>query len=499
MNRLKTVLLLAFLGLITACSYNELPEDLTPRPFQDVRLVQDVETRAETYKGQPLDQDYFVTAEDLNNYAKYRRSTSKRSDFSVKEVKSYGFDSAQTLFYILNYDQGWEVVAADKRVQPSLAHGDSGEFTMDCDNEPMKFWMNMLADGVLQTRLGNFDKDDEVATASTASTDSERSGETSQGDYVDFWNTISPQADATRGDILIPTPGPLEPLDPIYTYVVDEEIETNTYIIDPLLVTQWDQDFPWNGYCPPISSGSSVRAPAGCVAIAGAQALYYYHHYFDMNNTAPSSATTSGYLNNHWQITFGNESTIVWDNMAITSSESTYRKQLSGILIAHVGKLIEMHYDANSSSAYTVELPEKVFAPYGLSCELDDYDSSIIVQNIKNNLPVVIRGQAAEVSGEGHAWVIDGYENINNIVTRYYVSYTTPQTEPFIDSLDKEDAHYSRTTTEHVSSKVNMNWGWNNSDDGYFSLIPEEWILYNGGVPYAYQYHIKIIHDFAEN
>ncbi len=63
MNRFRHLLLLALLGLITACSYNELPENLSPLTIENDGLVLQVETRAETYKGQSLDQEYFVTAE----------------------------------------------------------------------------------------------------------------------------------------------------------------------------------------------------------------------------------------------------------------------------------------------------------------------------------------------------------------------------------------------------------------------------------------------------
>ncbi len=52
MNRFQHLLLLALMGLITACSYNELPEDLVPQTiYEEDGLVLSVETRAETYKG----------------------------------------------------------------------------------------------------------------------------------------------------------------------------------------------------------------------------------------------------------------------------------------------------------------------------------------------------------------------------------------------------------------------------------------------------------------
>lgn len=39
-----------------------------------------------------------------------------------------------------------------------------------------------------------------------------------------------------------------------------------------------------------------------------------------------------------------------------------------------------------------------------------------------------------------------------------------------------------------------MNWGWQYGD-GFFSLIPSEWI--QQGLSFGYEYHINMLHDFA--
>ena len=494
MNRIRQLLLLALMGLITACSYNELPEEFVPQTiYEEDGLVLNVETRAETYNGQVLDQEHFVTAEDLANFVKYRRSASKRSDLAVKEVKSYGFDSSQTLFYILNYDKGWEVVSADKRVQPTLAHGDSGEFTMECDNESMKFWMNMLADGILQTRLGNFDKKNNEATASA---ESKEATDDSQSDHTAFWDAISPTSTSrTRLDILVPTPGPVDP--GYYTYLVDSEVETNVvYQIGPLLSTEWHQGSPWNSYCPPKNDGSSGHVPAGCVAIAGAQVLYYYHYFFDMDNLAPATAIANGTLSD-WNILFGGFSSTTWDEMAKKANESFNKKQKTALFIAHIGNLVNMDYGNDGSGAYTTSLPNLVFSEYGISCSTAlSYDSDIIIQNIIDRLPVVIKGRDNVIinDGDGHAWVIDGYQRTYDKITNYYAVFDTVQLPSYIATLDKDDADYSSSTTTTTMKKVHMDWGWQDGD-GFFSLIPSEWI--QQGQNCGYEYHIKMLHDFA--
>ena len=489
MNRFYRLLLLALFGLITACSYNELPENLTPLPINKDGLVLNVETRAETYDGKALDEEYFVTAQDLANFVKYRRSASKRSDLAVKEVKSYGFDSSQTLFYILNYDKGWEVVAADKRIQPTLAHGDDGAFTMDCDNEPMKFWMNMLADGVLQMRLGNI-AEDRNADATEKSADEKDS--TSQ-DNVAFWNAISPSVSATKVG-LTPTPGPLEPIDGIYRYVVAQDVEERITVSDTLIVTNWGQGSPWNQFCPPNKNQSNVRPPAGCTAVAAAQLMYFFYHSLGWQLMIPTQVTVNGDTDTDTRLySFNLYHHQMFNNMALNRDDdsASHSTTCAAKLMAYVGHLSDMDYEPNSSTADPCVFADSIEDLYGIeSIHYDDgYSYPIVKNSILSGMPVLIWG--FDVDREGHAWLIDGHKSTTTITTTYYVSFNAPQTQPFIDSLDKDDAHYS-TTTSSTTNSLHMNWGWDGVNDynGYFDSSSELWnvanTLYSDDIEFLY-------------
>ena len=483
MNRFRHLLLLALMGLITACSYNELPEDLVPQTiYEEDGLVPSVETRAETYKGQALDQEYFVTAEDLENFVKYRRSASKRSDLAVKEVKSYGFDSSQTLFYILNYDQGWEVVSADKRVQPTLAHGDSGEFTMECDNEAMKFWMNMLADGILHKRQTY----GEPITSAALSV--------KEADYVGFWGLIGDENQQSFLDNYS-TKG-------TYAYVVETESIHRTDIYGQRLETEWGQNYPWNAFCPYTNYSYNEYAPAGCVAVAGAQAIYYLRNHFPMDNaTAPLVAVCTGIIDSYFR-TFDNFSTAAWTYMATTKDDRTLQNRLfSARFIAYIGKLVGVDYGEDSSTAYTTDLPERVFEHFGISSILtEEFDIDIIRQNTAMNLPIVIKGEDAMLFGDGHSRIIDQHSRdvVDNI--KYYAIFSSPQTEEYISTLDKSDATRRQITTTVISESLHMNWGWGGNGNGWFAAIPDDWWLEDSdGDDYRFKYYIKMIHDFSLN
>lgn len=154
-----------------------------------------------------------------------------------------------------------------------------------------------------------------------------------------------------------------------------------------------------------------------------------------------------------------------------------------------------MDYGDNGSSAFTMELPEKVFAPYGLSCNKTyNYDADIIKTNVQNRLPVVIRGSKASANGGGHAWIVDGLKRTYDRITSYYAVFSTPQLPSYIDTLDKDDADYSSVTTTTVMEQFHMNWGWN-LYDGHYSMLPSDWDEQNSNC--GYETNIRIIHNFT--
>ncbi len=497
MKRLIYLSMLCFIALSSGCSYNELPEDLDINLPIDNRISLNVETRAEVYNGIELDREYFVTASDLEKFVEFRCNTSKRSNFSVKEVKSYGFDSSQTLFYILNYNEGWEVVAADKRIQPTLAHGDSGAFTMDCDNEPMKFWMNMLADGVLQTRLRTAES---MSTNTTVSTNSNSSITSSpEEQYVEFWGTLNITEEKTK----VQKPGgiPIEIPDDMYRfrYLIDTEQETVNIDTGPLLETKWGQRAPWNTYCPLKTDGSNERAPAGCTAVAGAQLLYYFAHNLGWEIYAPTTATCSGYINNYSR-QFDGLSYNAWGNMAQTISEPMVNTYTTAAFIAYVGSISEMDYGNDGSSASTADFNDAIEELYGITStksNLWDYEESIIINSISDGFPVFIWGAANIFGNHGHSWISDGYRREVVRTTNYYIRSITMLTQSFLETLDKTDANQTIVEDSLTAEYIHMNWGWNNPSlyNGWFSLLPDDWSPASN----TYDVVMRMYYNFTQN
>ena len=50
-----------------------------------------------------------------------------------------------TLFYLVNYEKGWKLIAADRRVQPIVAESSESSFDGDIHTPGMGLWLNIAA------------------------------------------------------------------------------------------------------------------------------------------------------------------------------------------------------------------------------------------------------------------------------------------------------------------------------------------------------------------
>lgn len=192
--------------------------------------------------------------------------------------------------------------------------------------------------------------------------------------------------------------------------------------IAPMLTTAWGQNTPYNDRCPGLT---------GCVATAMAQ-IVNYHRW-------PAGPTTK--IDAYKTETLGllvpelPEKQFDWDNM--TDDEIAW-------LMRYCGQSVHMNYGVSESSAFSSDVPTALINHFGYSRtskrvtrgSLDDYEwESLIYNELKNGRPVYY--DALSMTVGGHAYVVDGYS----------------------DGL------------------FHINWGWDGSCDGYFSLqnmLPNE-------------------------
>lgn len=176
---MKRLLLLIIPLIILGCSRENLTfsgED------PDLLIGQSVKSseKLSYYKGQPLNSKYFVSAEDMVSYIHFKKldASGKGKDISLKDITPVGPDDETILLYAVNYDEGWELISADKRAPLVLASSPKGSFSLNDHNEASLIWIGYLAEEVLSLRLCN-DKQPDFADEKILE---------NMSASVDFWN-----------------------------------------------------------------------------------------------------------------------------------------------------------------------------------------------------------------------------------------------------------------------------------------------------------------------
>ncbi len=198
---------------------------------------------------------------------------------------------------------------------------------------------------------------------------------------------------------------------------------------DWLLETEWNQNYPYNQYCPQISGGMSMfngHAPVGCTAVALAQIVHHWGCRVYTENTASY----------YWQqqnlsVNFC-EQNYDWEAMNPTSADDD-----NAMLLFHSGVSVEADYGPNATSASSSKAKIALQTYFGFNTNglkyKNNFTNSEWVNKLKADIdagrPIYYRGD--NNGAAGHAWVVDGYDN---------------------------------------NDYFHCNWGWGGSYNGFFSL-----------------------------
>jgi len=213
-----------------------------------------------------------------------------------------------------------------------------------------------------------------------------------------------------------------------WDYYSSKDFDSNTLDrdlrdVEPLILSGWNQGYPYNIYCP-------SPCPVGCVAVAMGQLMYYWR----WPHTGVGSYSYKPPLYDSLSADFGS-TTYRWEEMV---NDAGPANPSMAELLFHIGVSVDMNYTPNGSgmwnhkAAYSMRTYFK-YAPeteylYRDSTNLD-WDSCVVA-HLDQGIPCYYAGWSDYVYVGGHAWVCDGYQG--------------------------EFFH--------------MNWGWGRSFDGYFLL-----------------------------
>lgn len=476
----KILCICVIFAVVIGCSLKHSPEHIST----DSKLTLLTRSYFDHWRGN----EFVLTEADVDNYVHFRNleGKSKGRTIVLSEIIPLYWED-EVCLYVLQYEEGFDVISADKRSPIPLAEVSYGTFE-EC-NDPNGFGghLNLMAEEVWFS-LNDY---------TNPSQDAEESIQSS----LDFWRMVNADstfiarnADSTYNGIGLR----LDPnIPPGHWVLVGVDTVEEVYDSIPhLTTTTWYQRGIYNYYCPDDKDSLDVivECPAGCVAIAGAQMLYYLHFKEGVPLNSPANGYCYGHVyDNSYVQFFWNHSSSTWAAMQPPRSATD---TLAALLVGDVGKKLEISYTWNGSSASTVDLKNDVFPPYGWNSEYSDsYLSNKIVSNLQNGFPVVCAGQRETrgVNRIGHAFLVDRYRRFRTKVTSYYEwelddpNYSGPLPKIFPIT----EVSYS---SPHITS-YGMNWG------QLDTTANASWCSLSGVWQYdnlpPYQYNRRMIYDFS--
>lgn len=350
-----------------------------------------------TLQARPVDQE---TAKRLGqSFVKANFEFTRQSD-QLNLVQTAYSERGEACYYIFNVgDTGFVILAADDNYRPVIGYSDRGTFNPDDMAPALSEYLEVVRQGVMRASL--------ASSASVA--------------VAADWTMLE------RCGRLVSRHGGRE---------------------DVFLVqTTWNQNYPYNYFCPEGEGGPGGHCYAGCVATAAAQLMKFWNHPIQGQGSytyIPEDHPEYGPLTAN----FG-ETTYDWDNMPNAISNNSPIEQIEAVaqLIYHVGVSVDMNYRPTSSGAVTGKLCQTMPAYFFYTDQMDNlYRENythegymqLVINSIDMNWPMVQRGG-------GHAYVLDGYND---------------------------------------NDMVHFNWGWSGSSDGWFNIDEHgyadgESIIYN--------------------
>ena len=433
-------------------------------------------------------ENHFVHLSDVQTLTKTQQRSTRAVDQQANIV-CYTDAEQDTLLYICDKgDGGWTIYSSDTRVPAIVAESSEGNFAKASENEALMAWIETMAQDMKAIR----NAPDIDLNFTMQEIESNKN----------FWKSVS-MPDAFAKELVIQdslvtrgAPGPIDLIPDYFLYGHYEfcSVEHYTQVYDSiarLTHTDWDQHSPCNNYCPYKSYSTTQHAPAGCVAIAGAQLLYFLHYKLGVPETAPSDAycnsNVTAYPNYDWaQYNF---TSTIWDNMNSIGVNSDP-------FVADVGRLARVHYGNNGSGAYDSDLANYAFPAYGISCTYTNYSESYLSSSLLSEMPVYL--SASNQDMEGHAFIADRYLRKRNVTKTTYmwvydsIPHDANGHELQVPILPNKITYsYS---SPHISM-IGMNWGWgqNYNDPNEWFALSGSWLKNDNN----FDYSRKMIYNFS--
>ncbi|MBR6416477.1 MAG: C10 family peptidase [Bacteroidales bacterium] len=459
MKRLGILLFTITFSVVSFLSCSKTMSYVDPTPIN-----RDVFLRFQDQTKTVISNDYYTLDED--KIAAYVKAL--RPEVIVENTFAL-YDGDRPLVYVYNYNQGCEVFASDKRMQPSLAYDEKGSLTLeDFEEEPLSSWLDMVKEEV---HILNDCKDEVV------------------NEYTDFWrsflgkNIVFLMNDSSSDSIQ--TKSVVMPEHSLWVKQATgmrQLTDTTTLVRVPKLTsTSWGREEPWNYYAPydSLHNNQFINSSA---AVASSQLVYYHNK---VNNSPLFFKDLVyimiyGYIGRGEHIGFMDDrchrvnNSPKWNNMALSAQQGDTSSLLLNVseLIVHSDAAMITKYTYKNNPYYLAAVhPEQsaavVFNEYGLQNSTMTYNRDTVISNLCSGMPVY--GKKSDT-----AWLFDAFRSIEYTYLVEYQWLRQPDPDgqlwPYetgIDTGSPEDEHYDGELTYEEETVINkyfqLNWGL----DGY--------------------------------
>jgi len=331
-----------------------------------------------------IDQASFVA----KRWAESQNQQAEISNIICKTVEN------DTIIYIVNFQKAWVMVSANMSLRPILGFSFDSQYTAKGEPNNVKSLFRFYAYAARQNR--------EIGI-----------------NYLSDWESAQSKV---------------------------EKSSSSSGTVEPLLPVTWNQDWPYNAYCPEDSEMGSAfngRHNTSCGPTAFAQILRYWKYpvrgtgshsyYYDRFGTTVSANFGSTEYN--------------WDNMPVSldydDPESRY-KDIANLMV-HAAVAVDKSWSSGGSLSQYTSAAVRYFG-YAPTCRIlyrDDYSNtawhSIFRDDLNNGRPIMI---CANSAGSADPW-------------EYGINY----------------GHYFVCDGYYGSDYYHINWGWEGSGNGYFPLF----------------------------
>jgi len=298
------------------------------------------------------------------------------NNLAISDVTTLKAENQPAIYVFSNNGQGFVLIAADDALTPVLGYAFTGNFTAPGENPNFDGFLYEYLEQVKYVRDNAMEATNENRNA---------------------WNTYM------SGDF-------------------DYSVLADTTTVGPLITTMWNQDNPYNEFCPADPAGPGGHVYAGCVATAMSMIMNYYK--YPLTGNGQHSYYCTGYGTQ--TVNYG-ATTYDWDAMQNSvGSSSGQGIPANATLQYQAGVSVNMQYGNDGSGAYSTDVPYalKTYFKYSPAVQYVSRSGytvtnweNMLVEQLDANKPVYYSGQSPD---GGHAWVCDGYQKIGSSRTFHF-------------------------------------------------------------------------------